>query len=260
MTSLMNHDDALPNGIVHPRIWSDGPKALPSIPNNAPSIEPTKIGWSLRVALIDDRLLLREAFAKGLEAAHDGISTVCFSTAAEWESVANQYSDISVVLFCRSGRKIATSHDEIKTLSAGQVPVILVSDAEDADEIRAMIGLGAKGFIPECVELRLAVAAMYLVRAGGVYLPETILHTPQPAVSDANGTGKSPLQALFTERQAAVVEALRQGKPNKIIAYELNMRESTVKVHIRNVMTKLKAKNRTEVAFLTNMLCRNGSS
>jgi DNA-binding NarL/FixJ family response regulator len=48
------------------------------------------------------------------------------------------------------------------------------------------------------------------------------------------------------------VEALRRGKANKIIAYELNMRESTVKVHVRNIMKKLKAKNRTEVAFLTN--------
>ncbi|MGU3537814.1 LuxR C-terminal-related transcriptional regulator, partial [Methylobacterium sp. A54F] len=46
--------------------------------------------------------------------------------------------------------------------------------------------------------------------------------------------------------------ALRKGTPNKIIAYELNMCESTVKVHVRNIMKKLKAKNRTEVAYLTN--------
>jgi DNA-binding NarL/FixJ family response regulator len=30
------------------------------------------------------------------------------------------------------------------------------------------------------------------------------------------------------------------------------MRESTVKVHVRNIMKKLRAKNRTEVAFMTN--------
>jgi DNA-binding NarL/FixJ family response regulator len=47
----------------------------------------------------------------------------------------------------------------------------------------------------------------------------------------------------------AVVEALRRGRANKIIAYELNLRESTVKVHIRNIMRKLHATNRTEVAF-----------
>ena len=59
---------------------------------------------------------------------------------------------------------------------------------------------------------------------------------------------------LFTARQAAVVEALRRGKANKIIAYELKMRESTVKVHVRNIMKKLHATNRTEVAYLANRL------
>jgi DNA-binding NarL/FixJ family response regulator len=50
------------------------------------------------------------------------------------------------------------------------------------------------------------------------------------------------------------VEGIRRGKPNKIIAYELNMCESTVKVHVRAIMKKLKATNRTEVAFKTSAL------
>jgi DNA-binding NarL/FixJ family response regulator len=65
-----------------------------------------------------------------------------------------------------------------------------------------------------------------------------------------------PEAEFFTSRQAAVIEALRMGKPNKSIAYELNMCESTVKVHVRNIMKKLKAKNRTEVAFMANKLLR----
>ena len=44
-------------------------------------------------------------------------------------------------------------------------------------------------------------------------------------------------------------KGLRRGKANKIIAYELNLCESTVKVHIRNIMKKLGATNRTEVAY-----------
>lgn len=64
----------------------------------------------------------------------------------------------------------------------------------------------------------------------------------------------SPLAGMFTVRQAEVVEALRKGKANKIIAYELKLRESTVKVHIRQIMKKLKATNRTEVACKLNSL------
>src|SRR5206468_7307027 len=53
----------------------------------------------------------------------------------------------------------------------------------------------------------------------------------------------------LSERQDAVADAVAQGKPNKIIAYELDLCESTVKVHIRTIMRKLQARNRTEVAF-----------
>ena len=61
-----------------------------------------------------------------------------------------------------------------------------------------------------------------------------------------------PLKEMFTIRQAQVVEALRRGKANKIIAYELKMQESTVKVHIRSIMKKVKATNRTEVVYKVN--------
>ena len=52
-----------------------------------------------------------------------------------------------------------------------------------------------------------------------------------------------------TAREAAVIRAIQQGKSNKVIAYELNMCESTVKVHVRNLMKKMKAKNRTDLAI-----------
>jgi DNA-binding NarL/FixJ family response regulator len=58
----------------------------------------------------------------------------------------------------------------------------------------------------------------------------------------------------FTARQAAVADRLRRGKPNKLIAYELNMCESTVKVHIRNIMKKLRASNRTEAGYKLNAM------
>ena len=46
---------------------------------------------------------------------------------------------------------------------------------------------------------------------------------------------------------------------NKLIAYELNMCESTVKVHIRNIMRKLKATNRMQVAYLTRAFFEGGT-
>ena len=61
-----------------------------------------------------------------------------------------------------------------------------------------------------------------------------------------------PITGLLTSRELAVTRAIQKGKSNKIIAYDLNMCESTVKVHVRNIMKKLKAKNRTDVAIKAN--------
>ena len=50
-----------------------------------------------------------------------------------------------------------------------------------------------------------------------------------------------------------------KGKPNKIIADELNMSESAVKVYVGNLMKKMKAKNRTDRAFSIRILRRRDS-
>ncbi len=57
------------------------------------------------------------------------------------------------------------------------------------------------------------------------------------------------ISAGLTSRQVAVLAHLRQGKPNKIIAHDLRMSESTVKVHIRNIMRKMGATNRTQAVY-----------
>ena len=100
-----------------------------------------------------------------------------------------------------------------------------------------MLGRKVRGYVPTSFSLHTAMQAMDLVRAGGTFVPASSLiaahHAPeaQADVQKSNG--------LFTTRQTAVIDALRQGKPNKIIAYELKMRESTVKVHVRDIMEKL---------------------
>jgi DNA-binding NarL/FixJ family response regulator len=135
--------------------------------------------------------------------------------------------------------------------AAGAPPVVLLSDEDDPEEIIGALNSGVQGYIPSSLPLSVAVEAVRLVAAGGTYVPVSSLlacrrtaEASDQTVAENNGSG-------FTSRQTAVLKALHKGKANKIIAYELNMCESTVKVHVRNIMKKLKARNRTEVAFKT---------
>ena len=52
----------------------------------------------------------------------------------------------------------------------------------------------------------------------------------------------------LTERETAILKCLSLGKSNKLIARDLNIMESTVKVHIRNLLKKLKFRSRVEAA------------
>jgi DNA-binding NarL/FixJ family response regulator len=139
-------------------------------------------------------------------------------------------------------------------------PVVVVSDNEDTNQILEALDRGARGFIPTSVPLAVAVEAIRLVKAGGTFVPASSLMATRHAVEQPGSKAEARGKGLFTEKQIAVVEALRQGKPNKIIAYELKLRESTVKVHIRNIMKKMKATNRTEVVYKINDLLFSGNA
>ena len=136
-------------------------------------------------------------------------------------------------------------------------PTIVLSDGDELEQIISALDSGARGYIPTDLTLDVAIEAVRLVRAGGVFVPASSLVAARRTSDASNGAPPSP-GGIFTARQAAVVDALRRGKANKVIAYELKMRESTVKVHVRNIMKKLNAKNRTEVAFMANELIKTG--
>jgi DNA-binding NarL/FixJ family response regulator len=85
------------------------------------------------------------------------------------------------------------------------------------------------------------------VKAGGTFAPLDLLLTPRPdPVREAPSVSQ---QSRLTSRQVMVLGHLQQGKANKIIAHELGMSESTVKVHVRNIMRKMGATNRTQAAY-----------
>lgn len=82
-----------------------------------------------------------------------------------------------------------------------------------------------------------------------LYERQGALFEQKPAVMHRNGGSPGLRHAAdFTERQYAVLVCLCQGDPNKVIGRKLGMTETTVKVHVREIMRKLGVCNRTQVA------------
>lgn len=59
-------------------------------------------------------------------------------------------------------------------------------------------------------------------------------------------TGESP--PSLSPRESAILDLLREGAPNKVIARRLSLTESTVKVHLKAILRKIRVKNRTQAA------------
>jgi DNA-binding NarL/FixJ family response regulator len=211
--------------------------------------------------IIEPRTLIRDCLAKCLIGVKSEEIVCAFASVTDWLHDNNHVPNASLVLLCTGERRSVDIERDISALSKfyPAVLMVLLSDGEDVSNILGALDKGARGYIPTSMSLEVVVEAMQLVRAGGIFVPASSLLASRNAAIEPAGS-KGGRGSLFTVRQAAVVDSLRQGKSNKIIAYELNMRESTVKVHVRNIMKKLNAKNRTEVAFRVNGMAANGET
>jgi DNA-binding NarL/FixJ family response regulator len=138
------------------------------------------------------------------------------------------------------------------------VPIIMVTDEADAvADQEFALSLELHGFIPMTTTLKIATAALRLVIAGDRYFPNYNL---QPALTISDRTAsKSRSSAEFdlTPREHSVCELLTHGLPNKLIARELGMALSTVKIHVHHILEKLGVQNRTEVAFRIGVVARS---
>jgi DNA-binding NarL/FixJ family response regulator len=199
------------------------------------------------VAVVESSPFLRECIRRSMQSALS-VPVVTCSTLSELGTEQHAASTQLVVLSLIDASREACAN-VLKDLSefGSRSPVIALASTSDAELARAVIHSGAKGYIPVTMGFEIAIEAMRFVLAGGTYVPPDHLLASDRVGLQAPTTLSRP--NLLTSRELAVVHAIQEGKSNKIIAHELNMCLSTVKVHVRNVMKKMNAKNRTDVAM-----------
>ncbi len=212
------------------------------------------------VCVIDKRAFWRDCLTMCLTASSANLAAVGYDTIDDWLTASTQ-APSAIILLCAVGeestaRAIQSGLDHILANVPG-ARVVIVSDIDNPITMVSALERGARGFVTLSLSLEVVIEAIRIVNVGGTFVPASGLLSARQGGFSAPVAGQA--QAVegrphFTERQLAIIACVRKGEPNKIIAHKLNMTESTVKVHIRNIMRKIKAKNRTEVAFLTNEL------
>jgi DNA-binding NarL/FixJ family response regulator len=123
-----------------------------------------------------------------------------------------------------------------------EVPLVIISDREEAEEVLAAFNQGAVGFMPTSTEPAVAFQALSFIKSGGSYFPPSVLSNLR------NFVGAAVPSSDLTPKQEEVFGQIRKGHSNKIIARQLGMSEATVKVHVRRIMHKFGVANRTQLA------------
>jgi DNA-binding NarL/FixJ family response regulator len=131
-----------------------------------------------------------------------------------------------------------------------ETPVVVLSGEDDPRMIRATIEHGAMGFVPKSSTPEILIQALRLILAHGVYLPVAALDSEESAPGDADAPrDPDALLRSMSPRQIEVLHCVIQGQPNKLIARNLALSESTVKAHLSAVFRSLGARNRTEAVY-----------
>jgi DNA-binding NarL/FixJ family response regulator len=204
------------------------------------------INWF--IAVIESRMFLQECIRRSMQSAFSLPILTC-STVSELQlGLKAASAAIVIVSWLEGSNEVNTNVLNALSVLVPNVPVVVLGQTNDVDLARTAIRHGAKGYIPCTLGFDITVEAVRFVLAGGTYVPMDCVLGTGPSVL-ASPVPRPP--GGVTAREVAVIRALQQGKPNKVIAYELNMCESTVKVHVRNLMKKMKAKNRTDLAIKT---------
>jgi two-component system, NarL family, nitrate/nitrite response regulator NarL len=125
--------------------------------------------------------------------------------------------------------------------------VLMLTVSDNADDILAAIRGGADGYLLKDTEPEDLLEAIDQALNGRTVIGERLNGLLARAIRDEEGAKQRDMAAL-TGREEEILRYLAQGLSNKLVARQLNITDATVKVHVKNLLKKLRFRSRLEAA------------
>jgi DNA-binding NarL/FixJ family response regulator len=211
---------------------------------SAPSRMPVR-NAVISIGIVDEKSLSRECLTRSLQALDERFDIMSFATC---DDCLQSIEHHDLVLYHVHANVTDWENDDQRLSSfkklRDNIPLIILSDIDCPDALMEIFESGVRGFIPTTdTTLDQIIGIIEFVKVGGIFVPQSSLSLQRTT----NPRARAVSSNQFTGIQLAVLDRLKLGKANKIIAHELGVSESTVKVHIGRMMKKLKAANRTQL-------------
>lgn len=196
----------------------------------------------MKVIIADDHGVLRDT----LELYFDREPDMTARTAEDLDSAIRIIHeegdfDLAVLDYNMPGMR---GLDEIETFKkkTGVGAVAIISGTERHDMARDVINAGACGFLPKTMGAKSMVNAIRFMSMGEIFLP--------PDLAKHNRTTEAnPFYGSLSNREIDVLRGIVHGKSNRQIADDLDIKETTVKLHVKTLYRKMNVSNRTQAAM-----------
>ncbi|MDO4705136.1 MAG: response regulator transcription factor [Comamonadaceae bacterium] len=210
---------------------------------------------AIRILLIDDHTLFRSGLRLLLKRQSDFEVVAEAADGIEGLKRARELQPDVILLDLNMP---GLSGLEVLHILAQDLPacaVIVLTVSEDGEELAQALRSGARGYLVKNIDADALVASIRRAVAGEpvidpgmtVKLVEQFRNQapPPPPAPSAEAQGQ---RSKLTARELQVAQLLARGDSNKAIARELDVTESTVKIHVQNVLKKLNLHSRVQIA------------
>ncbi|MGC2632623.1 MAG: response regulator transcription factor [Candidatus Cybelea sp.] len=199
-----------------------------------------------RVAIVEDHALTRAGLRTALEGSFDVVAEAADGLMG-WEAILQERPDVAVIDIGIPAIDGVTLTKRVRT-ELPETHVVIVTMLDLEDEVLAALAAGADAYCLKSSEPERIVEAVRIASEGGAYFDPQIAHIVLSRFSP--GTTASPRSSPLTQRETEVLRAIAEGRANSEIAESLHLGLGTIKGHIRDILEKLSASDRTQAAVV----------
>ncbi|UEM23546.1 response regulator transcription factor [Skermanella mucosa] len=204
------------------------------------------------VMLVDSDRLFCAALAALLE-------TTAFRISAEFPTLADANNAVRqgrrpdlILLNLQSGNAEELGQLKLLRTSSAQARIVVLASELTSQILSGALQSGADGCLNKTMSCEALQRSLHLVMLGEAVFPRSIadllISNALEDVALPSSAAMPPIGNELSKREIEILRCLLGGQSNKAIARNLNITESTVKMHFKNVMRKIRAQNRTQAA------------
>lgn len=209
----------------------------------------TSTAKPISVLLVDDHTLFRSGIRSLLQRHAD--FTVVGEAADGVEGIkrAKQLRPDVVLLDLNMPGMSGLETLQLLLQDCPDIAVILLTVSEEAEDLTAALQAGARGYLIKNIDADFLVRAIKRAAAGEPVLAEAMTTKLVSHLQGGSQRVVTPSEMdKLTPREKEILACLARGESNKIIARTLDVAESTVKIHVQNILKKLNLSSRVQAA------------